>query len=308
MIQNNFKVDVVKTCKIEVDDNSHTLPPHLGCFSEFKVADYFCPEEWSNDGVFIEVHEEEALWFDFRNGMNEYAILPAVQRINPITGEPANLEAGLAKDPKQNYLVMPRQLWLDGYAKDGKVYQFRITKQGIGLAVEDYVLPKHMRGSHALGFAFFEPVNPRQQQVIPQIQHIHHYPDLNYWNGNYPYGTQNIRLKNILRSSGDTIGSTSFCNAIQSDLNSLEEDASDLREDFDKAAMGAGGRIQQQIITDTNSVDYYKDKPSAIMTIYMCLPDQFKQIMKKGRRQDAKRKDRYILSGEIGGMQIPLMK
>lgn len=171
MIQNDFKVRVVKTQKVEVDDDAHLLPPDNGSYSEYKVADYFCPDEWSKDGIFIPVNEGDPLWFDFR-GNDECAILCAVQRINPVTGEPADLEGGLSKDPTQNYLRMPEQLWLDGYARDGKVYQFVVTKAGIGLAVNEYVLPKHMQDSHAIGFAFFGPKNPKPKVLT---RHIHHY-------------------------------------------------------------------------------------------------------------------------------------
>ena len=67
-------------------------------------------------------------------------MVPSIQRINPITGKPANLEAGLQKDPKQNYLILPNQQRLDGYIKDGKAYQFMATKAGKSLAVNEYLL------------------------------------------------------------------------------------------------------------------------------------------------------------------------
>ena len=134
MRQNGYYVSVRKTTVVNVDKENHCLPPDHGSFKEFQVSEWFCPDEWSKDGVFIPVKESQPMWFDFRNN-DECAILPAVQRLNPVTGEPANLEEGLSKDPKQNYLRMPEQLWLDGYVKDGKVYQFILlaSRKPLGL-------------------------------------------------------------------------------------------------------------------------------------------------------------------------------
>jgi hypothetical protein len=131
----------------------------LGVIDEHLVSEYYCPEEWSKDGIFLRVEESQPLWIDLR--CNPFcACLPSIQRLNPVTGEPANLEGGLKKDPVQNYLVLPEQMRLDGYANDGKVYQFVVTKAGEGLAVNEYALPKHMQDSHALGFAFYAPKVP----------------------------------------------------------------------------------------------------------------------------------------------------
>jgi len=367
MKQNGFFAEVVKTSKINVDESSHGLPPHNGTYEEFKVADYFCPEEWSNDGVFIPVKEGDPLWFDFR-GNDECAILCAVQRINPVTGEPANLEEGLAKDPAQNYLRMPEQLWLDGYAKEGKVYQFVVTKAGIGLAVNEFVLPKHMQDSHAIGFAFFDPKNPkpkpawngyRNVMTSPMWYSPMHTPQ--NWlssKGNIKYGSsvfggQSLggtsmdfdSISDNLCSSGrgssgglsssadadmiaddycmtdaeyDNIQIT--CNNVNTSMpmagsdedveietvDILAEQEANLTE-LDKASMGAGGRITQSIVTDDNTTDYYHEKRSALLTIYFALPEMYDAIMKKGKRQDASKKDKYKTSGHIGGVAVPLV-
>jgi len=197
MIQNGFFAKVIKTDKIKVNESSYDLPPHKGAYKEYKVADYYCPDDWSKDGVFIPVKEGDPLWFDFR-GNDECAILCSVQRFNPVADKPADLEAGLSKDPIQNYLKMPEQQWLDGYAREGKVYQFVVTKAGIGLAVNEYVLPKYMQDSHAIGFAFFTPKNPKPKVTV---QHVSPYF------GNHPwksccYGGQSISNSGTAYSSG----------------------------------------------------------------------------------------------------------
>ncbi len=358
MKQNGFFAEVIKTSIINVDDSSHGLPPHNGGYSEYKVADYFCPEEWSNDGVFIPVKEGDPLWFDFR-GNDECAILCAVQRINPATGEPADLEGGLTKDPTQNYLRMPEQMWLDGYAKEGKVYQFVVTKAGIGLAVNEYVLPKHMQDSHAIGFAFFGPKNPKPKPVFrPRGS----YQEISTMGGGIGSKAKSIKygssggvqhlnscgggglqsmgfspesgtaesIDGVMRGldSGDAAAEIFCCNSPDSvvgdvtitgddmlarkgiaDLDTVDilaEQEANLNE-LDKASMGAGGRIIQEIVTDDNTTDYYHEKRSALLTIYFALPEMYDAIMKKGKRQDASKKDKYKTSGHIGGVAVPLI-
>lgn len=362
---NGFSVKLKKTEIVDVNDESHPLPPDSGTFKEFKVADYECPSDWSKDGVFVEVKEGEPLWIDFR-GNDECACLPSVQRLNPVTGEASNLELGLSKDPKQNYLAVPRQPWLDGYAKDGKVYQFIVTKSGIGLAVNEYVLPKHMQDSHALAFAFFGPKNPKPK-VIERTVYKHSFlPPTKSWqpheqwmigsssgggkvSSNGPVGSMGgcasadsvdwdsyIKSASVLRgmplNAQNISGSIPMSNTSEQFAKSIDEtsvscfnaqtdeciaafgetvdileDKTASLEDCDKASMGAGGRIVQSIVQDNNTTEYYHEKPSGVLIIYLALPDMFKKIMNKGLRQNASKKDKYIHSGQISGIQVPLI-
>lgn len=358
MKSNGFQVRLRHTQITEIDEKAHVLPPDCGPVKEYQVADYFCPENWSNDGVFVEVEEGMPFWIDLRdNGV--CAVIPSIQRLNPITGEPADLEKGLCKDPKQNYLRLPNQLWMDGFAKEGKVYQFIVTKAGIGLAVNEYVLPVHMRDSHALGFAFFAPKDP--PPVIPVIMehhnHHHYNNDWYHWQWYYYYNhsndyylpnnqwfsplhtPQNWQIKStgsvmrsldnalIVGASGatqrftqnrvtdnynevldntldDAPAADSLCCFVDEDTKSEAID----HTQFDKASIGMGGRIEQEIKVDSDTIEFYKKEPSVIMPIYLALPEQFKAIMSRGKRQDASRTDRYVHSGEVGGIQVPLIK
>jgi len=351
MFQNDSYVSLRKTTIVDVNEDSHQLPPDHGAFNEFKVADYNCPDEWIKDGIFVEVKEGQPMWFDLRQ--NEVcACLPSVQRLNPVTGEPANLDAGLTKDPTQNYLMLPGQLWLDGYARDGKVYQFIVTKAGVGLAVNEFALPKHMQDSHALAFAFFQPKNPPPRRVVTRrsgldpimtqpmwfspmhtphswIGHDDHYgvkSALGKIMGSSMGGGKSCStgsLRSLSSSSEPVIGGANFVSntdvpmddcmelgAVADEVVAFEPETVDIledRKDFDKASMGMGGRIKQRIKTDGNTVDYYHEKPSAILTVYLALPEQYKAIMKKGKRQDSSKKDKFINSGQVGKVQVPLV-
>jgi len=352
MLINGFKASIRKTTKVDIDTDVHNLPPDCGAFKEFQVSSWFCPKEWSKDGIFIPVSEGEPLWLDFR-GNDSCTVIVSVQRINPITGKPANLEEGLKKDPEQNYLVLPDQLWLDGYSKEGKVYQFVVTKAGEGLAVNEYLLPKELQDSHAIGLAFYEP-KVKPIPLYPNLPAI--YPagiEINWeykpqyhptWISNSHTGDYSSdssfgypKHTNVLRG----IKGSSFCSPAMNcninmncsenskiatqNLNNSAEDcrsvesmqknsydildkAEDtLEQDLAKASMGAGGRIVQKINQDTNTVEFYKEKPSVIIPIYLALPEMFKTIMEKGERQDHTKEDKFINSAEIGNTFIPLI-
>lgn len=415
MITNDFYISLRKTKVVDIDKDAHKLPPDWGPFKEFKVADYYCPKEWSNDGIFVSVKEGEPLWIDFQLN-NSCAVIPSVQRLNPITGESADLENGLKKDPKQNYLVLPGQKWLDGYAKEGKVYQFVVTKAGESLAVNEYVLPVHMQDSHALGFAFFEPKNPprptrgRDKNSITEIfaggmpggmsmaQPMWYSPLHTPQNWKtaakrklsgvlanittkgtttkgicgQSSGTTTCDFDGITTNDSDSLvagtegakqrytqnrvadnyneiveagglvggeagaavgggeagaavgGEEAACEETLCRTGGYSEDHIDVVDildsrfadqveevddtDLDKASMGMGGRIEQNITTDNNTVEYYKEKPSAVLTVYMALPEQFDAIMERGKRQDSSREDRHVHSGDIGGVPVPLIK
>lgn len=339
MESNNFNISIRKTKKITIDENVHILPPDLGPFEEFKVADYFCPDEWSKDGIFIKVEEGMPFWIDFRPNQ-ESAVLVSVQRLNPATGEAINLDAGLNKEPKQNYLKLPEQLWLDGFLNDGKVYQFVVTKAGEGLAVNEYILPKYMQDSHAIGFAFYLPKNPKPIEIqtpiwfpLPPLS-----SPLRKTTGFSPLYCQTITSSGTTnavfgqpycllpnKTDHETLTSVGFLDndmVFTNDIRctSLDEitykekfdepetiDILEQQKTFDKASIGVGGRIDQLVRIDENTVDYYKKEPAAILTVYLALPEQFDFIINKGKREDSTRKDQFVHSGKISGTFIPLV-
>ena len=319
---NDFYVSIRHTAKVEIDPKAHKLPPDWGPFKEYKVADFFCPEEWSNNGYFVAVEEGMPLWIDLRCNPQCACIL-SVQRFNPISNEPANLEDGLTKDPKQNYMVLPDQKWIDGYTRDGKVYQFVVTKAGEGLAVNEFVLPKEMQDSHAIGLAFFSPKNPPQSygridQTVYQLGGNHMWFSPTHTPQNWKIANQKqMSTRGVETSSTSTtyncsapvdscsvddLGDAAAAESLEDALvgSSLcDTDSVDMldqiqHQEFDKASMGAGGRIEQEIITDPNTPEYYQKEPALVLPIYLALPEQFEHIMSRGRRQDASKTDKYI--------------
>ena len=349
MFMNNFYTCLRHTDVIDVNKKVHELPPDNGPFEEFRVSDFFCPDDWSKDGVFIKVREGDPLWFDFRREDDydeanwDCACMLSVQKVNPLTGLQIDMERGLSKDPKQTYLRLPEQLYLDGYAHDGRVYQFVITKAGLGIAVNETVLPIFEQDSHAVALAFFRAKN---RLTLPQRPE-YGVPTNPMWFS--PLHTPNcgtmceysLPSKNSCRSKPDvvdgridktsyTLASKGFRSFTENQLDtSLElssasvgvndvsiDGGGDLLEGFveheppdkgfEKVSMAGGGRIDQLILNDHNSADYYEEKPAAVLKIYFAFAEQFEAIMKRGHRQDAKREDKFVHSGKVGETQVPL--
>jgi hypothetical protein len=136
-----FALRFERTLRVPDDGKTYPLPPGLGRFQVFRVRDYQdrVPAAWlKEDGVFISMHQAEALWLSFDSApWKPSAVTVAVGRVNAISGGtwPDTLRAA-----PQNYVVCPPQLWLDGIkAGAGFVRQFVAMPLGRGATVEGQI-------------------------------------------------------------------------------------------------------------------------------------------------------------------------
>jgi hypothetical protein len=95
------------------------------------------PRSWAvHGGVLLPMYQAEALWIHF-DSPNDYpfAVKIAAGKINAVTGEPWS--NGLSDAP-QDYLVLPQQPWLDGFAvRKGQIRQFVAMPLGAGYTAEE---------------------------------------------------------------------------------------------------------------------------------------------------------------------------
>lgn len=128
-----------RTLRIPDDGNVHFLPAGLGKFPLRHVDDYqdALPESWVNrGGVMMPMYQSEALWIHF-NSSYPCAVKIGSGKINAVTGEAWS--AGLQSTP-QDYVVIPGQPWLDGFAvAKGVIRQFVAMPLGDGYSVEEQV-------------------------------------------------------------------------------------------------------------------------------------------------------------------------
>lgn len=110
---------------------------------------------WAPSLTYYVQTEREAMWISFTS-KDPFAVKIYVGGVNAVSGEPAiETEATLANRNKrlkdgqniQDYVVVPKQLWLDGVAAtNGCVRQFVAMPVGSGYSVEAQLTGKDLVG------------------------------------------------------------------------------------------------------------------------------------------------------------------
>ena len=139
-------VRFIRTLRLP-ETGTHPLPPGLGEFPVRRVADYGdrVPEAWrARGGVMLPVYLREAMWLSFAGTSEPAALQVGVGKVCAVSGRPWSDR--LAQGP-QNYLVLPRQPWLDGInSGTGTVRQFVAVPLGLGATVEGQVTGEEVWG------------------------------------------------------------------------------------------------------------------------------------------------------------------
>ncbi|MCS0605493.1 hypothetical protein NX794_30455 [Streptomyces sp. LP11] len=139
-------VRFVRTLRLP-EKGTHPLPPGLGEFPVRRVADHAdtVPEEWrARGGVMLPVYLREAMWLSFAGTTEPAALQVGAGKVCAVSGRPWSDR--LTREP-QNYLVLPRQPWLDGInSGKGTVRQFVAVPLGMGATVEGQVTGEEVWG------------------------------------------------------------------------------------------------------------------------------------------------------------------
>lgn len=139
-------VRFVRTLRLP-ETGTHPLPPGLGEFPVRRVSDFpdTVPEQWrARGGVMLPVYLREAMWLSFSGTKEPAALQVGVGKVCAVSGRPWSDR--LSRDP-QNYVVLPRQPWLDGInSGKGTVRQFVAVPLGLGATVEGQVTGEEVWG------------------------------------------------------------------------------------------------------------------------------------------------------------------
>ena len=148
-------IDFQRTLRVPDDDSNYRLPPGMGQFDLRHIEDYaekLPIESVKRGGVLMPMYQSEALWIDF-SGRYPIAIKIGTGKINAISGESwssgikhprqvSEANSGKANQAKQNYVVIPKQPWLDGYcSEEAVIRQFVAMPLGGGVTVEEQLNP-----------------------------------------------------------------------------------------------------------------------------------------------------------------------
>ncbi|SPF04892.1 hypothetical protein [Streptomyces sp. MA5143a] len=140
------RVRFIRTLRLP-ESGTHQLPPGLGDFPIRRVEDYphtASEEMRARGGVMLPVYLREAMWLHFGGSLEPTALQVGVGKVCAVSGEPWSNR--LSRKP-QNYVVLPRQPWLDGInSGKGTVRQFVAVPLGLGATVEGQVTGEEVFG------------------------------------------------------------------------------------------------------------------------------------------------------------------
>ncbi len=140
--QAHCTISFQRTLRIPDDGESYPLPPGFGDFPLRHVDDYArrLRGEWlRRGGVLMPMHQAEAMWVSFHSRSDgltyPFAVKIATGKVCAVSGDAwAN---HLNQDP-QDYVVLPKQPWLDGYCVEkGMIRQFVAMPLGGDYTVEE---------------------------------------------------------------------------------------------------------------------------------------------------------------------------
>jgi hypothetical protein len=237
-------IEFQRTLRIPDDNRTHNLPPGLGRFALSHVDDHAdkLPAAWQKrGGVFMPMHETEAMWIRF-SSKYPFAVKIAAGKINAVTGKPWSTELqgqhkGLKArdDIEQDYLSVPRQPWLDGFCVDkGKIRQFVAMPMGEGYTVEEQLTGEAIHGGLQL---IVYPLKPEFY----------------------------VRPRSVLRASSAMCFSAS----------SLEASKSARNMDM---GLAPGGLMEQVIHEDSYGVEKYDQSVNAKCFVHLLNSQQYEMV------------------------------
>ena len=231
-----LRIEFQRTLRIPDDGRDYFLPPGLGRFPLRHIDDHGdrVPATWiERGGVMIPLYQSEALWLNFHSSY-PFAVKVASGKINAVSGEP--WRSGLNREP-QDYLVLPKQPWLDGFAVGkGIIRQFVAMPLGAGYSVEEQISGKCEFGGIQLQVYPIKPDIYFEREVLPQL----------------PKTLSDI-LPHFLPPA--PIMHNRMCCSMESS---------------EGMGLGMGGRMKQQIYEDPHKIDEWDLETSSRCFVHLC--------------------------------------
>ncbi|KAI0009618.1 hypothetical protein F4779DRAFT_640343 [Xylariaceae sp. FL0662B] len=171
----DLQIKFMRTIRVPDNTGTSKLPPSIGAFPLFKVRDYAdrLPREMAaKGGVFFPMWQKEAMWIRF-NATAPFMIKIYAGGVNVVSGEHRSEDSEtkarrlnrIANGGNvQDYVVAPRQPWIDGIViSPGVVRQFVAMPTGRGYTVE-----AQLTGEEAVGGLQFEitPTFPHRRRKV----------------------------------------------------------------------------------------------------------------------------------------------
>ncbi|WP_328432600.1 MULTISPECIES: hypothetical protein [unclassified Streptomyces] len=250
-------VRFVRTLRLP-ETGTHPLPPGLGEFPVRRVTDYpdTVPAQWrARGGVMLPVYLREAMWLSFAGTAEPAALQVGVGKVCAVSGR--KWSDRLSREP-QNYLVLPRQPWLDGInSGKGTVRQFVAVPLGLGATVEGQVTGEETWGGVQL-------------QSFPLVE-----PRLAEWR------EEERRRSELQRMSftGEGYGAAMPMTA-PAPAPGAAPGAAPAGRPRPAAAMGlgVGGSMRQEVYRDDRPLRDWAEQPAGRVFVHLVTPPEWRRI------------------------------
>lgn len=242
-----------RTLRIPDDGKVYPLPAGLGRFPIRLIDDFKAtvdPTWLDRGGVLMPMYQSEALWIQF-SGSYPFAAKIAAGKINAVTGE--TWGEGLQASP-QNYLVLPQQPWLDGFAvRKGIIRQFVAMPLGAGYSAEEQIT----------GAA---DVGGLQIQVYPMKAEAYFRSEVA------------MQLPKSLADLIDELVTVELEPTVQFARSDVLHSLGCTVQEDGAMGLGAGGTMRQEIYEDPNDFSDWDQSVSSRCFVHLCNSLVWRQI------------------------------
>ncbi|MFI8235159.1 hypothetical protein ACIGDI_40855 [Streptomyces sp. NPDC085900] len=251
-------VRFVRTLRLP-ETGTHPLPPGLGEFPVRRVADYpdTVPEAWrARGGVMLPVYLREAMWLSFAGTAEPAALQVGVGKVCAVSGKPWSDR--LSRKP-QNYVVLPRQPWLDGInSGKGTVRQFVAVPLGLGATVEGQVT-----GEEVWGGVQLQSFPLREGKLAEWREAERRRTELARERAAAPGGGYGMAMPMAAPPAPGAAPAPAAARAPQA-----------------AAAMGlgVGGSMRQEVYQDDRSLDDWSEQPAGRVFVHLVTPPEWRRI------------------------------
>ena len=243
-------VRFVRTLRLP-ETGTHPLPPGLGEFPVRRVTDYpdTVPEEWrARGGVMLPVYLREAMWLSFGGTAGPPRCRSGVGKVCAVSGEPWSDR--LSRKP-QNYVVLPRQPWLDGInSGKGTVRQFVAVPLGPG---RDRGGPGHGRGD--LGRRTAPDVPAVRRGLAEWLEAERHRAELE---------RVRPRRRGLRRGRTHGGGRTAALRGLRGAAAAM--------------GLGVGGSMRQEVYRDDRPFGDWAEQPAGRVFVHLVTPPEWRRI------------------------------
>ncbi|WP_225849671.1 hypothetical protein [Streptomyces sp. HPF1205] len=238
------------------ETGTHPLPPGLGTFPLRRVKDYpdRVPEPWrEHGGVLLPVYQREAMWLSFSSPLPA-ALQVGVGKVCAVSGRPWSDR--LSQDP-QNYLVLPRQPWLDGInSGHGTIRQFVAVPLGLGATVEGQLSGEEVWGGIQLQvFALREEALERLRAARRERE------------GRGVFGRGGPQALSAVPGAAD--GEPLDTRSVRTVRAVRAAPA---------MGLGAGGRMRQEVYRDPRPIGDWREEASGRVFVHLATAPQWREI------------------------------